>query len=203
HHLQRLSLAEYDQTRTGDLIARVTGDIEAIQDFITSALLGIVVSVLTLAGMVTVMFYISWRFALIALSVTPVLFVLVYFFTRSIKAASRSVRKKQSELLSVVEEVLTSARVVKAFAREDYEVQRFESQSIENVASALNARSIKASLAMVVEILLAVGTCLVLAVGGRMALGGRLSTGVLIVFLLYLTKMYKPMRDLSKMTDTV
>jgi ATP-binding cassette subfamily B protein len=203
HHIQRLSLAEHDETRTGDLITRVTSDIEAVQDFINSALLGILVNVMTLAGMIGVMFYLDWRFTLIALSVSPVLFLVVYSFTRRIKKASRAVRKKESELLSLVEEVLTSIRVVKAFAREDYEQKRFESESLENVEAGLQARSIKAKLAPVVEVIVAIGTCLVLWYGARLALADRLTTGTLIVFLLYLGKMYKPMRDLSKMTDTV
>jgi subfamily B ATP-binding cassette protein MsbA len=203
HHIQRLSLAEHERSRSGDLITRVTSDIEAVQDFINSALLGMVVNVMTLAGMIGVMFYIDWRFTLIALSVAPVLFVVVYYFTRRIKKASRAVRKKEGELLSIVEEVLTSIRVVQAFTREDYEQKRFESESLANVEAGLEARSIKATLSPLVEIVVAVGTCLVLAYGARLALSGRLSAGVLIVFLLYLKKMYKPMRDLSKMTDTV
>jgi ATP-binding cassette subfamily B protein len=200
HHVQRLSLAEHDEARTGDLITRVTSDIEAIQNFISSALLGMLVDVMTLAGMIGVMLYINWRFTLIALSIAPALFVVVYSLTRRIKQASRAVRKKEGELVSVVQEVLTSIRVVKAFAREDYEQQRFELQSLENVESALQARSIKAKLSPLVEILVAAGTCLVLWYGARLALAGQLSAGVLIVFLLYLGKMYKPMRDLSKMT---
>jgi ATP-binding cassette subfamily B protein len=203
NHIQRLSLAEYDQTRTGDLITRVTSDIAAIQDFVNSALLGMLVNTLTLVGMVGVMFYINWRFTLIALSVAPALFLIVYYYTRRIKKASRAVRKKESELVSVVEEVLTSVRVVKAFTREDYELHRFESQSLENVETALRARSLKAKLSPLVEIIVAGGTCLVLGYGARLALAGQLSAGVLIVFLLYLGKMYKPMRELSKMTDTV
>ncbi len=203
HHIQRLSLAEHDQARTGDLITRVTSDIGAIQDFITSALLGILVNVLTLIGMIGVMFYINWRFTLIALSIAPGLFLVVYYYTRRIKKASRAVRKKESELLSIVEEVLTSIRVVQAFAREDYEQQRFETESLANVEAGLEARSIKAKLSPVVEIIVAIGTCLVLGYGARLALAGQLSAGVLIIFLLYLGKMYKPMRDLSKMTDTV
>src|SRR6202162_3369274 len=203
HHIQRLSLAEHDESRTGDLITRVTSDIEVVQDFITSALLGIVVNLLTLVGMIGVMFYLNWRFTLIALSVSPVLFLVVYTFTRRIKKASRAVRKKEGELLSIVEEVLTSIRVVQAFAREDYEQQRFESESLANVEAGLEARSIKAILAPVVEIIVAIGTCLVLGYGARLALAGDLSAGVLVVFLLYLGSMYKPMRDLSKMTDTV
>ncbi len=203
HHIQRLSLAEHDEARTGDLITRVTSDIEAVQDFINSALLGMLVNVMTLVGMIGVMFYLNWRFTLIALSVSPVLFLVVYSFTRRIKSASRAVRKKEGELLSIVEEVLTSIRVVKAFAREDYEQKRFESESLANVEAGLQARSIKAKLAPVVEVIVAIGTCLVLWYGARLALAGQLSAGVLIVFLLYLGKMYKPMRDLSKMTDTV
>src|ERR1700681_170184 len=203
NHIQRLSLAEYDETRTGDLITRVTSDIEAVEDFIESALLGILINALTLVGMIGVMFYINWRFTLIALSVAPVLFLVVFYFTRRIKKASRAVRKKQSELLSVVEEVLTSIRVVKAFAREDYEQRRFESQSLENVEAALQARRVKAKLSPVVQVIVAIGTCLVLWYGARLALTGQLSAGMLIVFLLYLGNMYKPMRELSKMADTV
>jgi len=202
-HIQRLSLAEHDKSRTGDLITRVTSDIEAVQDFINSALLGILVNVLTLLGMIGVMFYLNWRFTLIALSVSPALFLVVYYYTRRIKRASRAVRKKESEMLSLVEEVLTSIRVVKAFAREEYEQKRFESESLENVEAGLQARSVKARLAPVVQVIVAVGTCLVLWYGARLALSGQLTTGTLIVFLLYLAKMYKPMRDLSKMTDTV
>jgi subfamily B ATP-binding cassette protein MsbA len=203
HHIHRLSLAEHDEKRTGDLIGRVTSDIEAIQAFITTALLGILTSVLTLLGIVGVMFYLNWRFTLISLSIAPVLFLVVYFFTRRIKKASRDVRKKESELVSIVEEVFSSIRVVKAFAREDYEERRFERQSLENVEMALLARSIKMKLSPIVEIIVATGTCLVLGYGARLVLAGQLTAGALVVFLLYLGKMYKPMRDLSKMTDTV
>jgi ATP-binding cassette subfamily B protein len=203
HHIQRLGLAEHDKVRTGDLITRVTSDIEVIQDFIDAALLGILVDVLTLGGMVGVMFYLNWRFTLIALAVMPVLFLVVYRYTRRIKTASRAVRKQEGELLSVVEEALTSIRVVKAFAREDYEQQRFESESLANVEAGLEARSVKAKLAPVVEVIVAIGTCLVLGYGARLVLAGQLTVGELIMFLLYLGAMYKPMRDLSKMTDTV
>jgi subfamily B ATP-binding cassette protein MsbA len=203
HHIHRLSLAEHDEKRTGDLIGRVTSDIEAIQDFITTALLGILTSVLTLLGLVGVMFYLNWRFTLISLSIAPGLFLVVYIFTRRIKKASRDVRKKESELLSIVEEVFSSIRVVKAFAREDYEERRFERQSLENVEMVLVARGIKTKLSPIVEIIVAAGTCLMLGYGARLVLAGQLTAGALVVFLLYLGKMYKPMRDLSKMTDTV
>src|ERR1700687_167153 len=188
-HIHGLSLAEHDEKRTGDLISRVTSDIEAVQDFITSALLGMLVNSLTLLGMIGVMLYINWRFTLIALSIVPVLFLVVFFFTKRIKKASREVRQKQSELLTIVQEVFSSIRVVKAFSREDYDQQRFEEQSLENVETALRARSVKAKLSPMVDVLAAAGTCLVLGYGARLAMAGQHSTRVLIGFFLNLVKM--------------
>lgn len=201
-HIQRLSLAYHDKKRTGDLISRVTSDIDAIQSFITSGLLDTLINILTLIGMIIVMFYLNFVFTLIALSVTPVLFVVVYSFTGRIKKSSRDVRKKESDMVSIIEEVFSSIRVVKAFSREGYEQRRLEEKSLESVEMALRARSIKAKLAPVVEVIVAIGSCLVLWYGGRLVLTNQLTPGVLLVFLLYLGKMYKPMRELSKMTDT-
>ena len=201
--IQRLSLAEHNESRVGDLITRVTSDIDAVQDFINSALIGILISLLTLVGMIGVMLYVNWRFTLIALSVVPVLFLVVYFYTQRIKQASRTVKKMESELLSGVAELLASIHVVQAFAREDYEDRRFDSESRHNVEAGLRARSVKARLSPIVDVITAVGTCLVLGYGARLALAGQISAGVLIVFLLYLGKTYKPLRDLSKMTNTV
>jgi ATP-binding cassette subfamily B protein len=200
-HIQRLSLAYHDQKQTGDLISRVTSDIDAIQSFIVSGLLGALINILTLVGMVGVMFYLDWRFTLIALSVAPLLFVVVYTYTRRIKKAAREVRKKEGEIVSVIQEVLSSIRVVKAFAREEYEEHRLEEESLEGIEIALRARGLKAKLSPLVEIIVAVGTSLVLWFGGRMVLNGSLSAGSLVVFILYLGKMYKPMQELSKMTD--
>jgi ATP-binding cassette subfamily B protein len=202
-HIQRLSLSYHDQKRTGDLISRVTSDIDAVQNLISSVLLGMLVNVLTLFGMVLVMFYLNWEFTLIALLVAPGLFLVVYHYTHRIKQASRAVRRQEGEVVSVLEEMLSSIRVVKAFAREDYEQRRFEQESRENVELALQARNVKAKLPPIVEIIVACGTCLVLWYGARLVLTGGLTSGELLVFLLYLGKMYKPMRELSKMTDTI
>jgi ATP-binding cassette, subfamily B, bacterial len=201
-HMQRLSLAFHDQSRTGDLISRVTTDGDDIQSFIASGLLSSVINVLTLVGMIGVMFWLNWRFTLIALSVAPILFLVVYSYTRRIKKAARKVRKKESAVFSVVEEVLSSIRVVKAFARERYEQERLEEASLEEVESSLRARSLKAKLTPLVDVIVAIGTCLVLWFGARLTLSGALSVGSMVLFVQYLSKMYKPMQELSKMTDT-
>ena len=201
-HMQRLSLSFHDETQTGDLISRVTSDIDAVQSFVTAGLLSVLIDCLTLIGMVGVMFCTNWRFTLIALSVAPVLFLVVFRYTRLIRKSSREVRKKEGQIVSIVQEVLTSIRVVKAFGREDYEQKRFEEESLESVEIAVRARGMKARLSPLVEIIVAVGTSLVLWFGARMALAGTLSAGDLVVFIWYLGKMYKPMQDLSKMTDS-
>src|SRR5437667_6725243 len=202
-HIQRLSLSYHDQKRTGDLISRVTTDIYAVQNLISQVMLGMLVNVLTLVGMMLVMLYLNWAFTVIALLVAPALFFVVYHYTHRIKNASRAMRQQEGEVVNVLEEVLSSIRVVKAFAREDYEQRRFERESRESVEKALQARNVKAKLPPIVEIIVACGTCLVLWYGARLVLSGTVTSGELLVFLLYLGKMYKPMRELSKMTDTI
>jgi subfamily B ATP-binding cassette protein MsbA len=201
-HVHRLSMTYHDNKRTGDVISTVTTDIDAIQSALTSGVLDALYYALTLVGMMVIMLYLDWRFTLIALSVLPALLLVVYTFTRRIKKAAREVRKKEAEMVSTLQEVLTSIRLVKAFGREDDEQRKFEAESQESVDLTLKARDIKAKLSPAVEIIVAFGTALVLWFGARQAMDGALTPGVLIVFFLYLGKMYKPIRELSKMTDT-
>ncbi len=200
-HIQRLSLSYHTQEQTGDLISRLTTDIDAVQSFVVSSVLDLAIDIVTLVGMAGVMFYLNWQFTLIALSIAPVLFGVTYYYTRRSKKASRDLRKKQSEIVSLLQEVLSAIGVVKAFAQEDYEQERLEKKSIQSVQIALQARSIKAKLYPLVEIVVAIGTALVLWFGGRLVLAGTLSTGSLVLFIWYLGKMYKPMQDFAKMTD--
>jgi ATP-binding cassette subfamily B protein len=200
-HVQRLSLAYHDRKYTGDLIGRLTSDIDSIQSFVASGLLGALVSCLTLVGMIVLMFYLNWRFTLIAVSVAPVLFVVIFHYTRRIKKGSREVRKKEGKMVSEIQEVLSAIHVVKAFACEEYEQVRLAEESRESIRIALRVRGLKAKLGPTVDMIVAVGTCMVLWFGGRMVLQNALSAGSLVLFIWYLGKMYKPMRDLSKILD--
>lgn len=200
--VQRLSLSYHDTSKTGDLISRVTTDIDSIQSFIVSGLLSILVDVATIIGMIGVLFYLSWQLTLIALAVVPVLFAIVYSYTRRVKKASREVRKQEGKMISVVQEVLGSIRVVKAFSREEYEVSRLEGESLETVEAALRARTLKAKLVPLVNIVTAVGTCLVLYFGGNLALSADMTGGKIYIFIAYIASMYKPMQDISKIMDS-
>src|SRR6185312_14492355 len=203
--VQKLSLAYHAQSKTGDLISRVTDDIDAIQTFIVSGLLSIVVDIATVVAMIGVMFHESWRLTLISMTVVPVLFTIVYVYTRKVKKYSRAVRKQEGQMISVVQEVLSSIRVVKAFSRENYEIQRLEGESLETVEAALKARRLKARLVPLVSIVTGVGTALVLYFGGKHALTNAVvgaGGGTIVVFLAYIKNMYKPMQDISKIMDS-
>jgi ATP-binding cassette subfamily B protein len=202
HHIQRLSLSYHDRSQTGDLITRVTSDIDAIQSFITSTLIETVIDFLTVVGMIAVMFYFDWEFTLIALTVAPILFLFVYKYTPRIKEATRAVKRKETEIVSTTQEIFSSIRVVKAFAREKYEKKRFMEASMETVRLALRARALKAGLSPGVQLITATGTALVLWYGARLVLENRISLGDLTLFLAYLGKLYSPIRGLSKLPDS-
>src|SRR5262245_23139796 len=170
HHIQRLSLSYHDKSQTGDLISRVTSDIDTIQSFITSTLTDVTLDILTLVSMLAVMTYIDWRFTAIALSVAPLMFIFVQKYSHRIKKASRAVRKKESEIVSQTQEVFSSIRVVKAFAQEKYEKQRFLAISRETVELALRARALKAGLSPGIRMMTAFATALMMWYGARMVL---------------------------------
>ena len=202
HHIQRLSLSYHDTNRTGDLTSRITSDIDTIQSFVTSTLLDALMDVLMLIGMIGVMCSIDVKFTLVALAVAPILFLLVYTYTSRIKQASRAVRLKESEIVSRIQEVFSSIRVVKAFAREKYEKERFMEESMETIELTLHAKSLKARLSPSVDVIVAAGSALVLWYGTHLVLSGTLSAGSLILFLAYLGKLYSPIRGLSRLPDT-
>jgi subfamily B ATP-binding cassette protein MsbA len=203
HHIQRLSLSYHDRSQTGDLISRVTADIDTIQGFITSTLTDLVLDVLTLASMLAVMTYIDWRFTLIALSVAPFLFLFVHGYSHRIKTASRAVRQKESEIFSKTQEVFSSIRVVKAFAQEKYEKRRFKEVSRDIVRLALRARALKAGLSPGIRLMTALATAFMMWYGARLVLlEGRITPGTLVLFLAYLGKLYAPIRSLSRLPDT-
>ncbi len=202
HHLQRLSLSYYDHHKLGNILSTITDDIDNVQSFFSASLLSIVIDATTIVGMFGVMLYLDWKFTLIAMAVTPFLFLFVQRFTRLVKQSTKQVRAKQSEIVSTVEESLGAIRVIQAFAQGDVEEEKLAKRSLESVDAALSARRIKALLGPVMDVVAAIGTALVLWYGASLVLANEMTAGSLVVFLLYLGKMFKPMQDLAKMTNS-
>jgi subfamily B ATP-binding cassette protein MsbA len=190
--LERLSLAYYDTHQTGAMLSTMTDDVGTIQDFASSATLTILVDLLTIVGIVAVMFSLNWDFALIAVGVTPFLLFFVARFKKAVKRATHEVRKRQSDIVAVVQQGLESMRTVKAYARQDLEDSRLRDASHETVEAALKARRIKSLLSPVVAITVALCTGFVLWRGAWLILAKTMTVGALTVFLAYLNKFFKP-----------
>jgi len=203
HHLQRLSLAYYDRHETGTLLSTITDDIQTIQNFASSSTLSILVDLLTIVGMLVLMFWLNWDFALIAVCVTPFLLFFVSRFKRAVKKATHEVRHRQSDIVAVVQQDLESMRVVKAFARQDLEQKQLEEASLATVGAALKARKVKSLLSPIITTTVALCTAFVLYRGAWLVLAGLMTVGGLTVFLSYLNKFFKPVQDLAKMTNVV
>jgi subfamily B ATP-binding cassette protein MsbA len=202
-HLHRLSLAYYDKTQTGSLLSTITNDVSTVQSFASSSTLDILIDMLTIVGMLGLMFWLNWDFALIAVAITPFLLLFVQRLNKIVKKVTRDVRVKQSEIVTVVQQGLESVRVVKAFGRQDLEDERLAAASEATVAAAMKARRVKSLLSPVVATVVALCTGFVLWRGAALMIAGSMSVGELTVFLAYLAKFFKPVQDLAKMTNTI
>jgi ABC-type multidrug transport system fused ATPase/permease subunit len=202
-HLHRLSLAFYDRTQTGTLLSTITNDVATVQNFASASTLGILVDLMTIVGMLGLMFWLNWDFTLVAVAVTPFLLLFVMRFKKAVKEVQREVRKRQSDVVAVVQQGLGSVRVVEAFGRQDLETGRMTDASRASVTAALKARRIKSLLSPVVTIVVALCTGFVLWRGTLLIIAGAMTAGALTVFLAYLSKFFKPVQDLAKMTNTI
>jgi ABC-type multidrug transport system fused ATPase/permease subunit len=203
HHLQRLSLSYYDSHQIGNILSTITSDVSTIQGFASSALLSILIDALTILGMLGLMFYMNWDFALVAVAVTPLLLLFVARFKTAVKKATHEVRNQQSSMVSVLQQGLESVRSVKAFDRQDLEETHLKDVSMNTVNASLKARKVKSLLSPVVALIVSGCTAFVLWRGAHLVLIEAMTLGGLTVFLSYLGKFFKPVQDLAKMTTSI
>src|SRR6202040_2548041 len=174
-----------------------------VQDFVSSSTLSILIDIMTIVGMLGLMFWLNWDFTLLIVAVTPFLLLFVARFRRSVKTATREVRRRESDVVAVLQAGLESMRTVQAFGAQDVEAARLGEASRATVTAALSARRVKSLLSPVVALIVALCTALVLWRGTALILAGTMTVGSLTVFLAYLSKFFKPVQDLAKMTNAV
>jgi ABC-type multidrug transport system fused ATPase/permease subunit len=194
HHLQHLSLNYYNTHELGALLSTLTSDVQTIQRFASSSTLGILVDLFTILAMLAIMFWLNWDFTLIAVGVTPFMLLMVSRFKKTVKKATREVRKQQSNIVAVLQQGLESMRVVKAFGGQDLEQEELSEVSKATVEAALKARRVKALLSPIVAVTVSLCAAFVLWRSSSLILRGTMTVGALTVFLSYLTKFFKPCR---------
>ncbi len=197
-HLQRLSLRFHDQQRTGDLITRLTTDTQAIQEMIANGLTVLATNTCLLAGMLVLMFWLNWRFALISLSVAPLLFWTVLRYKHRIKSASRQARAGVSQLASLAQETLASIRIVQGLAQEEQQDERFQARSESHDQAYQDIVRYQARVVPLVDVCAAIGIAIVMWYGATRVLAGELTTGDVVLFFAYITNLYNPMKGLAR-----
>jgi ABC-type multidrug transport system fused ATPase/permease subunit len=203
HHLQRLSLGYYDTHQVGKLLSIITSDVQTIQTFASSSTLGIFVDMLTIVSMLALMFWLNWDFTLIALAVTPFLLFFVSRFKKAVKKATHAVREEQAEIVASVQQTLQAMQVVQAFTGEKIQEEQLAAVSRATVSAALAARRVKSLLSPVVAVTVALCTAIVLWRGASLILAGAMTVGALTVYLSYLVKFFKPVKDLATSTNAI
>jgi len=210
-HLQRLSLDWHGKQKKGDLVQRVTGNIADIEKLVTDGLVDLLAGVLTLIGVISVMLFLSPQYTLIALAITPALFLIVLGYTKNIKAAARKAAKATGQVADVATEDINALTVIKVFTREEREAMRFSSYVDKNKRAGLRAGWLQAQFTPLVTLLVILGTAAIIGIGGYVASGydfhlgpvtiaaESVDIGTLILFLTFLKLLYQPMRDLSKL----
>jgi len=203
HHLQRLSLSYYDTHATGGILSTITTDIQAIQSFASSSTLSIAVDLLTITSMLGLMFWLNWDFTLIALGVTPLLLLFITRFKKVVKHAVREVRQRQSDIVSVVQQDLLSIPVIQALGLQEQQEKELDVTSLASVTAALRARRMKSLLSPIVSVVVAACTAVVLWRGAWLTVNHAMTIGSLTVFLAYLSKFFKPVKDLATSTNAI
>jgi ATP-binding cassette subfamily B protein len=197
-HVQRVSLLYHDAKGSSDAVYRIQQDAVAIQDIAIDGVIPAVSATVTLASMFVVMMRLDWQLALVALGVTPIVFVLARIYRTRLRRRSREVKKLEAEALGVVYEVLTALRVVKAFGQEERELDRFATTSMRGVRERVKLAVAQGRLQLWVGLATAAGTALLLWLGASHVLEGRLTLGELLLVMSYLGQLYEPLKTTAR-----
>jgi ATP-binding cassette subfamily B protein len=197
-HVQKLSLAYHDQKGTADSIYRIQYDTPAIQQVTVDRLVPLLTSITTFGGMIYVMVRIDWQVAVVALAITPLLAGLNHIFSARLRRRWMDVSDIDSEANSVIQEVLTSIRVVKSFGREEHEHDRFIKQSWIRANEQLKAATMQGLFDLMVGVSLAAGTAGALYIGVQHVQSGAITVGGLLVMITYIAQLYQPLSQITK-----
>lgn len=197
-HVQRLSLSYHDTKGTSDATYRIQYDTSAVQYIAIDGLIPFITAGITLVSMLYIIFRIDARLAFVALAISPILFLITRLSRRNLRQQSRQVKKLESSALSVIQEVLTSLRVVKAFGQEEREQERFVHQSTEGMRARMRYKTSSGFLALLLGVTTALGTAAVLFIGVTNILAGILTLGSLLLILGYLAQFYSPLKTISR-----
>ncbi len=197
-HLQRLSLRYFDRNPVGRLVTRATGDVEVLNQLFSSGLVTVIGDLAMIVGIMAAMLLLDWKLALLTFSILPVLLVLTFIFRRKLREAFRLVRARIARITAFLQEALSGMSVVQLFNQQEKTSARFDALNAQNMDAHLKTVFYYALFYPLMELIGAVATAIILWYGGLQVMEGTLTFGVLVAFIQYTAKFFRPISDLSE-----
>ncbi len=201
--MQRLSMSFYDKNKTGTIMSYVTNDVAALQSAMVDRAVEFVTEGLILVGSIMAMLWLDWKLTLFTFCTMPVVLWFMKFFGKKIRKNGGHIQACTAELTSILQEVVASARVVKSFCREDYEIDKFDAQNQTNFYANMKNIKLNALLTPTVEFVAAIGVTIVMWYGGSSVIEGDITAGALVAFLVYAVNIANPIKRLTKVVASI
>lgn len=197
-HLQKLSLAYFEKRQTGVIMSYITNDVSALQSAMVDSVIEMVTEAMTLVGSIGAMLYLHWQLTLLTFVTLPLVAKVIDIFGKKLRQASSVMQQRSADITAVLQESLSAIRVVKSFVREDYEIAKFNRENYFNFRAQMKTAQLSATLTPIIEFLAAIGVTVIIWYGGREVIGGNLTSGSLIAFLIYVVNISNPIKRLSR-----
>ena len=202
-HLQRLSLSYFDRRKTGTVMSNLTNDVTAIQTAIVDNLVTAVTEAVTLVGSLLSMLYLDWKLTLLTLVIVPVVLGITRVFGKRLRVAGHDVQGRIADITSLLQETISGIRVIRSFAREDFEISRFRDENKRNFTAVMRATKLTSMLTPIVEFSAALAITVIIWYGGYSVVTGEITAGALIAFLIYAINLSNPVKRLSQVYGNI
>ncbi len=202
-HMQKMSFRYLYKSRIGDLISRITNDVMILQNLVTNVIIDLVVQSITFVAVIIFLLILNWRLAVITFVVLPITAYVLNVASKKLRVVGYEIQEELGRVVAIAQEALSAIRIVRSFATEDEELDKFKGQNKSNFRALMHGMQIHAFLEGAVEVILIGALALILWIGGRDVVAGRATPGELIAFIGYLGLLVQPVRVLSKVVSGV
>lgn len=202
-HMQKLDIGFFDRNRTGDLMSRVTSDVNMLQQLVSNGMISLVTDWFTFIFVASYMLWINWQLTLVVLITFPIMIATTQFFGKRMRTSFKKVQETVAEVSNHLQDTLSSIRLIKSFSNEEYESERFALRSESNMNANLRAVRIRSLFEPFIDLLLFVGLAAVLLVGAKQTMDGSMTLGTIVAFMAYLRLLQNPIRRFSRTINII
>ncbi|MDQ6421225.1 ABC transporter ATP-binding protein [Paenibacillus sp. LHD-117] len=202
-HMQGLDIAYFDRNRTGDLMSRVTNDVNILQQMISSSMMQLVTDFFIFTSIAVYMLWIDWRLTLLLLATFPFMIMTTRLFGKRMRSSFRTVQESIADVSDHLQNTLSGIRLIKSFATEQYETERFSERALRNKEANVQVVKLRAAYEPIIDFLNYLGLAIVLVFGAWLAISGSMSIGTIVAFLAYVRLLQNPVRHFSRIMNTI